>query len=184
MVAAPCCAQIWPLVAPCPTQVLWSFVFRLEEEDRDSHMPTGHFRLCALDIICWWKVARFSIARSTSCSKLCNTILSYTVTKPCQTLNLDICLFYFVHRPVSPLPVRRPQVPWAVISTFLTDYLATNAHLGVPGATAVLFSFGIGCFAGTAVGGYLGCQGCVGGSSWKDTCHKVLVTTGGVLTWT
>lgn len=53
-------------------------------------------------------------------------------------------------------------MPWAVISTFLTDYLATNAHLGVPGATAVLFSFGIGCFAGTAVGGYLGCQGCVG----------------------
>lgn len=47
-------------------------------------------------------------------------------------------------------------VPWAVISTFLTDYLATNAHLGVPGATAVLFSFGIGCFAGTAVGGKLG----------------------------
>ena len=49
--------------------------------------------------------------------------------------------------------VMSPQVPWAVISTFLTDYLATNAHLGVPGATAVLFSFGIGCFAGTAVGG-------------------------------
>ncbi|CAK8990611.1 unnamed protein product [Durusdinium trenchii] len=47
-------------------------------------------------------------------------------------------------------------VPWAVISTFLTDYLATNAHLGVPGATAVLFSFGIGCFAGTACGGKLG----------------------------
>ena len=47
-------------------------------------------------------------------------------------------------------------VPWAVISTFLTDYLATNAHLGVPGATAVLFSFGVGCFAGTAVGGKLG----------------------------
>lgn len=47
-------------------------------------------------------------------------------------------------------------VPWAVISTFLTDYLATNAHLGVPGATAVLFSFGIGCFVGTAIGGKLG----------------------------
>lgn len=49
-------------------------------------------------------------------------------------------------------------VPWAVISTFLTDYLATNGHLGVPGATAVLFSFGIGCFAGTALGGRLGQQ--------------------------
>ena len=47
-------------------------------------------------------------------------------------------------------------VPWAVISTFLTDYLATNAHLGVQGATAVLFSFGIGCFIGTALGGKLG----------------------------
>ena len=47
-------------------------------------------------------------------------------------------------------------VPWAVISTFLTDFLATNAHLGVPGATAVLLSFGVGCMTGTAAGGKLG----------------------------
>lgn len=61
-----------------------------------------------------------------------------------------------------PLRFAKPchhEVPWAVISTFLTDYLATNAHLGVPGATAVLFSFGIGCFAGTAVGGTPGVSG-------------------------
>ena len=35
-------------------------------------------------------------------------------------------------------------VPWAVIGTFLADFLATNAEMGVPGATTVLFSFGIG----------------------------------------
>lgn len=47
-------------------------------------------------------------------------------------------------------------VPWAVIGTFLADFLATNANMGVPGATTVLFSFGVGCFTGTAIGGKLG----------------------------
>ena len=47
-------------------------------------------------------------------------------------------------------------VPWAVIGTFMTDYLATNVHMGVPSATAVLFSFGIGCTTGTVTGGKLG----------------------------
>lgn len=47
-------------------------------------------------------------------------------------------------------------VPWAVINTFLTDYLAVNAHLGVPGATGVAPSFGIGCFLGTVLGGKTG----------------------------
>eukprot|EP00440_Ansanella_granifera_P002166 gb/GFBE01002347.1/.p1 GENE.gb/GFBE01002347.1/~~gb/GFBE01002347.1/.p1 ORF type:complete len:524 (+),score=61.41 gb/GFBE01002347.1/:1-1572(+) len=49
-------------------------------------------------------------------------------------------------------------VPWAVIQTFLTDYLAEDAHLGVQGATGVLFTFGCGCLAGTAGGGQLGQQ--------------------------
>ncbi|CAE7676955.1 nipblb [Symbiodinium sp. CCMP2592] len=47
-------------------------------------------------------------------------------------------------------------VPWAVIGTFMTDYLATNVHMGVPSATAVLFSFGVGCTTGTITGGKLG----------------------------
>ncbi|CAE7467019.1 sotB [Symbiodinium pilosum] len=47
-------------------------------------------------------------------------------------------------------------VPWAVIGTFMADYLATNCHMGVPGATAVLFSFGVGCTTGTVTGGKLG----------------------------
>ena len=47
-------------------------------------------------------------------------------------------------------------VPWAVIGTFMADYLATNVHMGVPSATAVLFSFGVGCTTGTITGGKLG----------------------------
>ena len=38
----------------------------------------------------------------------------------------------------------------------MTDYLATNVHMGVPSATAVLFSFGVGCTTGTITGGKLG----------------------------
>eukprot|EP00913_Durusdinium_trenchii_P022068 g20738.t1 len=47
-------------------------------------------------------------------------------------------------------------VPWAVINTFLTDYLAQNGGLGVLRATGVFLSFGIGCTTGTVLGGKLG----------------------------
>lgn len=47
-------------------------------------------------------------------------------------------------------------VPWAVINTFLTDYLAVDSGLGVSGATAVMFSFGTGVVIGTIAGGRLG----------------------------
>ncbi|CAE7775589.1 QDR1 [Symbiodinium necroappetens] len=47
-------------------------------------------------------------------------------------------------------------VPWAVIGAFMPDYLATNAHMGVRGATSVVFSFGVGCTLGTITGGKLG----------------------------
>ena len=83
-----------------------------------------------------------------------------------------------MHCVFPPLRFAKPchhEVPWAVISTFLTDYLATNAHLGVPGATAVLFSFGIGCFAGTAVGGTPGVSG------KKDVLSMVFVFAHAVL---
>jgi len=47
-------------------------------------------------------------------------------------------------------------MPWAVISTFLTDYLAVDGHLGLEGATALSISFGIGNVTGTIAGGKLG----------------------------
>eukprot|EP00930_Biecheleria_cincta_P046669 TRINITY_DN32214_c0_g1_i1.p1 TRINITY_DN32214_c0_g1~~TRINITY_DN32214_c0_g1_i1.p1 ORF type:complete len:344 (-),score=45.37 TRINITY_DN32214_c0_g1_i1:1236-2186(-) len=47
-------------------------------------------------------------------------------------------------------------VPWAVITTFMVDYLAVDAHLGVQGSTGVLMTFGCGCWAGTVLGGRIG----------------------------
>ena len=47
-------------------------------------------------------------------------------------------------------------IPWAVIGTFLTDYLAVNDDMGVAGATSVLFCMGVGFIIGTIAGGKLG----------------------------
>ena len=47
-------------------------------------------------------------------------------------------------------------VPWSVVGTFFTDYLAVDAGMGVPAATTVLFSMGVGCVSGTVTGGKLG----------------------------
>lgn len=47
-------------------------------------------------------------------------------------------------------------IPWAVIGTFLTDYLAVNDGMGVAGATSVLFCMGVGFIIGTIAGGKLG----------------------------
>jgi len=47
-------------------------------------------------------------------------------------------------------------VPWAVVATFMTDYLAENGQMAVLKAGEVYMSFGIGCVGGTAIGGKLG----------------------------
>lgn len=47
-------------------------------------------------------------------------------------------------------------VPWAVIQTFLTDFLAVDSELGVGRATAVQFAFGAGAALGTVCGGRAG----------------------------
>eukprot|EP00927_Polykrikos_kofoidii_P065244 TRINITY_DN61026_c0_g1_i1.p1 TRINITY_DN61026_c0_g1~~TRINITY_DN61026_c0_g1_i1.p1 ORF type:complete len:521 (+),score=75.99 TRINITY_DN61026_c0_g1_i1:126-1688(+) len=47
-------------------------------------------------------------------------------------------------------------VPWAVISTFLPDYLAEEGGIGVPSAAFVLLLFGVGCGIGVSLGGWFG----------------------------
>ena len=47
-------------------------------------------------------------------------------------------------------------VPWSIVGTFFTDYLAMDAGMGVPTATTVLFTMGVGCVCGTFTGGKLG----------------------------
>eukprot|EP00929_Paragymnodinium_shiwhaense_P110971 TRINITY_DN7835_c0_g1_i1.p1 TRINITY_DN7835_c0_g1~~TRINITY_DN7835_c0_g1_i1.p1 ORF type:complete len:557 (+),score=105.05 TRINITY_DN7835_c0_g1_i1:131-1801(+) len=47
-------------------------------------------------------------------------------------------------------------VPWAVVNTFLPDYLAQEGGLDVSGATLVYFSFGAGMLPGNMLGGFLG----------------------------
>jgi len=49
-------------------------------------------------------------------------------------------------------------VPWAVIQTFLADYLAETSGLGIPKATTVMFFFGFGVGIGTIAGGSVGQQ--------------------------
>lgn len=44
----------------------------------------------------------------------------------------------------------------SVISAFLTDFLHEQRGMSVEGATALMFVFGIGCFAGNLAGGILG----------------------------
>eukprot|EP00929_Paragymnodinium_shiwhaense_P091297 TRINITY_DN51305_c0_g1_i1.p1 TRINITY_DN51305_c0_g1~~TRINITY_DN51305_c0_g1_i1.p1 ORF type:complete len:454 (-),score=96.77 TRINITY_DN51305_c0_g1_i1:122-1483(-) len=49
-------------------------------------------------------------------------------------------------------------IPWAVITTFLTDYLVNDNGLSVEAAAAVFMFLGIGCTTGTILGGQLGGQ--------------------------
>lgn len=44
----------------------------------------------------------------------------------------------------------------SVISAFLTDFLHEQRGMTVAGATALMFVFGLGCFAGNLAGGILG----------------------------
>lgn len=46
--------------------------------------------------------------------------------------------------------------PHSVISAFLTDFLHEQRGMTVAGATALMFVFGLGCFAGNLAGGILG----------------------------
>lgn len=44
----------------------------------------------------------------------------------------------------------------SVINAFLTDFLHEQRGMSVAGATALMFIFGLGCFAGNLAGGVLG----------------------------
>ncbi len=57
--------------------------------------------------------------------------------------------------PSFPLPQHHPPTR-SVISAFLTDFLHEQRGMTVEGATALMFVFGMGCFAGNLAGGIVG----------------------------
>jgi hypothetical protein len=66
------------------------------------------------------------------------------------------------NQPNQPKPpsITPPTHTHSVISAFLTDFLHEQRGMSVEGATALMFVFGLGCFAGNLAGGILG-QVCV-----------------------
>jgi predicted MFS family arabinose efflux permease len=66
-------------------------------------------------------------------------------------------------------------VPWGVMNTYFTDYMAVDKGLGVERATSVVVLFGIGCVAGNVAGG-------LGGQSLYNRSPGTLGTLMGVTT--
>lgn len=126
-----------------------------DDEEEEEQGPSLARNGCSIQLRKFMDVFVIRTNLLAFCQSLPGCLPWGCVRPCCLLMQCKFCILF--HPPdAHHTTLSQPHPPHSVISAFLTDFLHEQRGMTVAGATALMFVFGLGCFAGNLAGGILG----------------------------